>query len=86
MYLSEPVLDMAAFMTIDVLRYWKKMQHGLKSWLAWRVMFFQFPLQSCPLSRHSVLEAMFLASIGVDFLHQMYKLSFVEEIGCVNLK
>ncbi|XP_013624853.1 PREDICTED: zinc finger BED domain-containing protein DAYSLEEPER-like [Brassica oleracea var. oleracea] len=27
-YLVEPVLDMAAFMTIDVLRYWKKMQHG----------------------------------------------------------
>ena len=23
MYLSEPVLEMAAFMTIDVLRYWK---------------------------------------------------------------
>ena len=36
-------------------------------------MFFQFPLKLCLLSRHSVLEVVFLASIGAGFFHQMYK-------------
>jgi len=49
-------------------------------------MFFQFPLKLCLLSRHSVLEAVLLASMGADFFHQIYKLSFVQEIGCVGLK
>ena len=38
---------MTAFKTLGVLRYWRKMQHSLKSCPAWRVMFFQFPLQLC---------------------------------------
>ena len=60
------------------------MQHGLNSCPAWREMFFQFLLQLCLLSRHSVLEAVFLSNIEADFFHQM--LSFVEEIGCMGLK